>query len=293
MASFTFRVLCSVAIDGSLALLCGLMLTHHWLRASAARHWTFPLAPPAAVLVIAQTLQLVSTTAEFTGQTSLLTVCDAVPDMFNTHAGRVMMYASAMALLLLVCTVVAGFHARTLEIFRYVATIFLIACLTVRAGVGHAATETLFSFSQVLQCVHLVAMSVWSGGILVAGVLVAPRLASNVAPELDFPRYLAVLSRACTIAVVLVLLTGVTKSFVAVSGEPGWKLWSPWGLVLAAKVVCVLAALGLGVANRLRLRPDYVWSQVAIRSSTKLLRLEATAMAAVLILSATLGNLHL
>ena len=88
----------------------------------------------------------------------------------------------------------------------------------------------------------------------------------------------------------LVVLSGMVRGYTTIAGDFRALVHTSWGLALVAKLCMVVVALTLGAVNRLSLRQPE-WPKSRRLRSARVLRAEAVAMLAVLILSATLANL--
>ncbi len=270
------RVAVAAAADLGLSATCGLLLAAVWLRGSSER---IPLHGCATVLCVMSWAQLLMLGVTFSDSVSLRAILAVLPDVVGMHAGRVLLEVGLVssALLLWVCFV----GRRPVQIGG--AVVLLVVILSLRAATGHAAVDGDFSRAEVLEWVHLAAMAVWSGGVLVSGLLIAPRLRGGV----GLRGYVGELSRVSTWAVGVVVGSGVWKGYMAVDGD--LHLWREglWGVLLAVKVVSVAGVLGLGAWNRWMLRRDKHWDEAA---ALRTLRAEAWGMVAVLVLSAALAN---
>lgn len=315
--SFSLRALAAFCFDGSLAVATGVLLASAWLGPSSwlapSKEHRWPAAPihlmpalrlSAVVFLLASCSHLYLLTGDFTGQTKLLACLGEIPGMLHTHAG--LMDALLILVALLLCS--AALLGRRLDyrldrrldyrLDRYrVEPALLCASLVsvsllLHADTGHAAVQGNLTIDVLLQALHLGAMAVWSGGVLVSGLLVLP--AWPFAAPFDITElrgYMSRLSLASTWAVALVFATGVLKSYRTVGGELHTLLSGAWSYVLMAKVVLVVIALALGGLNRLWLGSAKPWDEAAVRRSGRALRLEAWCMLLVLALSAALGNL--
>lgn len=274
LGSLWLRALASLLVDGSIAMLCGVVLARLWLQRNQ------PIRPLlfSITLCIGSALQLLSLAAVFTGEPSLTAVLQSLPDIVATHAGTVL----ALNLVAAVVLLIAGALGQPL----FTAAALALA-IVLRAGVGHAATQQLLSWSQALQAVHVGSMAVWSGGVIVSGVAVLPQLRTAPAALVG---YLARLSRASTWAVVMVIVSGGTRAYPVIQPDLHAALHSAWGAVLAAKLLCVAAALALGYSNRRWLARNDC-SEAACTRVVRSLRVEAIAMLLILTLSGVLANL--
>jgi putative copper export protein len=279
--SFLVRFLASLLIDFSLAALAGLLLARRWIGKAPNGTALIPLAIPAGGLVFGLALQLLSLVATFTGQSGLPGLLTNLPDIGRTHAGSVLCLTLTAAILLLLVSM-------RYSLRNSFAVAALACCLLFRSGSGHSATEALVSLTQTLQFVHLASMAIWSGGVLVSGFLVMPRL---VAESRSVGAYLAALSRWSTWAVVLVALTGLCKAYLITSSNIPQALGTKWGFVLGLKICSVGAAVILGFLNRRLVSHLNRSMPTQLGLSVALLRAEAIAMTIILIASAALANL--
>jgi copper resistance protein D len=303
------RILTAVVGDADIAVFCGFILAMFWLRpaafprASASQDLSLPaLSWSAAILPPVLCVQLLLLSATFTGQTSLRAILAALPDVLSTHAGRIAAWTILAAIGLLGMTLLPLRNNKRLV----VCAIPLCACVLLRSASGHAAVDGDFTFAELLQLIHLSAMALWSGGVLVSGLLVLPRLAS-LATQIEatsfqagshpyngatpfLRRYLGSLSRLSLWAVLAVALSGLLKSYRALSGNPRLLSHGLWSWILIAKLACVAAALALGGVHHRWLASSAPWDNLANRRSVYALRAEACLMIVVLLLSAWLAN---
>jgi putative copper export protein len=284
--SFYLRACCSVAADLSMALLCGLMMARLWLRRSAEAILLPSLWMPAAAFAIAVAMQVVALAASFTGASSVRLLWMALPDIASTHPGTVLCLTLAAAVVLVILSALSRGGK------RYRAALFavLALCLILRSGSGHAATEAILSLPQALQFLHLAGMAVWSGGVMVSGFYLLPRL-QRAQQATVFRDGLASLSVSSTWAVIVTFLAGMAKTWIAAADNFPLLWHSTWTWVLLTKISCVCGALFLGFLNRRWLQTSRQPSVEDLSQPARLLRAEAVLMTLVLILSGLLGNL--
>lgn len=165
------------------------------------------------------------------------------------------------------------------------------------AGTGHAVMGigTARDVDVTGQAVHLVAASVWLGGLLPLGFLLR-----KVQTETD-PAWLAAAQSALSrfsqvglVAVAALLLTGLTASWSLV-GSIGALVDTDYGRVLLAKLAFVLAMIGLAATNRFWLMPrieaDSPSRRNAMLRLSRNVALEQALGLAVLVAVSLLGTL--
>lgn len=143
---------------------------------------------------------------------------------------------------------------------------------------GHAAsTEGLLgTVHRISDSIHMIAASLWIGGIAALGGLLFTRFNSRSAVPLDIlVGSLRMFSRVGTVAVSAVAVTGIVNSFAITQGDIGRVCGSTYGLLLATKIVLFIGMLGFAAINRWKLTPalENCVSQNQDQSTRNLLRL--------------------
>jgi copper resistance protein D len=163
------------------------------------------------------------------------------------------------------------------------------------AWMGHAAATEgpLAGVHLASDIVHVLAAGLWIGALAAfLPLLLAGR--QNSAERHALHRALRKFSGVGTGAVALLVLTGVINGWILVGPEQAMELGeTPYGRLLAAKLVLFLAMLGLAAANRFRLTP-MLGGALEPEATAKLKRnvaLETIAAFAILALVAWLGTL--
>ena len=297
----TISIFATALFDWSVALATGSLLAAHWLRSAG------PASPSAAIRVprmrSAALLMLLALAAQFyllvammTGQAGFADVLNAAPLVATTHAGRVTLATLGVALVLLVADLVKALRAPAV----FASLVVLI--LLLHSATGHAASDGDFTLAELLQFLHLAGIALWTGGVIVSGLFLVPKLlpepSSGSALPLDpllvpllAKAYLRALSRVSTGAVALVLLTGAYKGWTGLDHQLSGLLYSGWGRILLSKLGLVAVALALGALHRCWVRqPERAWTPQQTRTLAITLRLEAVALTLVLLLSAWLGS---
>jgi copper resistance protein D len=274
-------ILSTALFDWGLALATGSMLAGYWLRERPAVR--IPKIRSAAILMaIALGVQFYLTVASVTGQPGLADVLQSAPLVATTHAGGVALATLGVVLLLLL--------ADLLRLFRMPAVLAVLVALILvfHAATGHAAVAGDFSRAELLQFLHLSGMALWTGGVIVSGFFVLPRIASR--SPLD-RAYLQALSRLSTFAVAVVLLSGAYKGWTCLDRHLSGFLHTGWGRILLGKLVFVAVALALGWQHRRSIRqPERIWTPHQIRTLVATLRIEAVCLTLVILLSAWLAS---
>ena len=165
---------------------------------------------------------------------------------------------------------------------------------------GHAAaTEgAIGTVHRISDIAHMTAGAVWIGGIAAFALLLHPRVHAQGAARLALARRaLADFARVGTVAVAVIVVTGMVNGYAIFGADMAAMFVSTYGLLLAFKVALVAAMLIIAANNRWRLTPALEQSTDDLDSGTAWMRLrvsvalEATAAVMVLALVAWLGTL--
>lgn len=163
---------------------------------------------------------------------------------------------------------------------------------------GHAAaTEGSFGMAhRVSDIMHMIAAALWIGGIAAFGLMLRNPAPSDRHLEVA-ARSLAGFSRVGTVAVAIILLTGVFNGYVILGPDITTLFQSNYGMLLTAKLALFGAMLALAANNRWKLTPALERETIADGTKTTWGRLrlsvllEAATGAAILALIAWLGTL--
>jgi copper transport protein len=148
-------------------------------------------------------------------------------------------------------------HERVWWIWRLCgAALAVVMAMTVAAD-GHAGAGRYSAVATLATTAHIVAMSVWIGGLALSWAVVLP-----ADPEADLDHWSAVAGTS----VVVIVASGVFQAWRQVA--PPESLWSTgYGLTLCAKVAVVTAMLGLAYRARRRLGRGPLRRTVAIEAT--------------------------
>ncbi|MFC3379960.1 copper resistance D family protein [Rugamonas sp. CCM 8940] len=160
-----------------------------------------------------------------------------------------------------------------------------------RATMGHAGEAGFWSLPLAAESLHLAAIALWTGVVLLSACFVfnGARLAGAAADGGRTARYLERMSQAAVLALVVIAATGVYSGWHRV-GTGGNLLHTAYGLTLLAKLGLVGLAVALGGYNKLVGLPAAARSERGLRLVRTVLRMEALLLLAVLLAAALLTS---
>jgi len=265
---------------------------------AAALRWARPLLLAAgAALAIASLLQIAAQSIALSGSFAeglkRETLEAVVAYMPQGKAALARAAAAILAMLALLLVPAGRLRLGIAAGFGAAATVSLV-------WMGHAAaTEgALGPLHRLSDGLHVLAAAVWIGALaaFLALLLARPRSAEA---QHALHTALAGFAGVGTAAVAVLLATGAVNSWILVGPDRIASLWTtPYGRLLALKVVLFLAMLGFAAANRYRLTPALARSLARTRDADaelaalrRSLTVEATLGVGVLLLVAWFGTL--
>ena len=159
----------------------------------------------------------------------------------------------------------------------------LAAFLYSRSMVSHAAADGDIGLAIIIDWIHLMAISAWSGEVIVAGLATL----AFEGPQNSVADHVRALSSSATVALAVVVATGGYSAWHNV-GSSANLAGSPYGATLLLKLACVAAAVGLGAHNRFFVMPS-VLAGASARRFMLVLRVEGAVLMVVLVLAALLS----
>lgn len=276
--------------DIAYGALAGALLNCLWLERNTIcnRRLRICLIVCSVILLVGLPLQFLLLSASMTGDSSWTDSWRAMPDVASTHSGHAVIMGFCFVPCLLVFSLFrASLRQTRLVLIGIALEVGFIAC---RALNGHAAADGDFTVREGIQFLHLSAIASWGGGILVAGLITIPHLAS-VSESNDIARFGKRLSQSVSIALAVVILSGIYNSWKGLGGSLSPLPNSDWGRMLILKLSFVLLALGQGVRVRLLLRTGGPWTPSRTMTMRRWVRIEALCMLLVFICSAWLASL--
>lgn len=263
-------------VDFGFAWLVGSWFGRRWLQAANV--------PPASYQEVLRQLDLAaaglvvaSSAAAFWAATAVMggfQLAEAGPMLWTMlattsfgHAGAVGLAAIA---LLLLCRLIdrSGRAADG-------AVLLLLAVFTVtRASMGHAGEEGFLSMPLAAESVHLFAIALWVGMVMVSGWFVLDRVKVDRA---KMSAYLDAMSNVAMVAVTTIVATGLYSAWHRV-GTAEHLVGTDYGITLLVKVILVVFAIALGGYNKFFGLPAATNSAEGQRTVRFVLRLEAVAV---------------
>lgn len=211
------------------------------------------MAVAAGTLIAAQVVLLWLEAAAM-ADVPLADAMPAIADVLRgTHFGAVWMFGFAGSAAVLALSALWPSHgARKIQVAAL--AIVLAAFAYTRSLISHAAGHGDFGFTVILDWIHLLLVSAWVGEVLVATMLVLPRLNAAVDAERSAAPFALALSRSATVVLGGVLVTGVVKAWQSV-GSLDNLVGNAYGNALTIKLALVAVAIGLGGFNRFLVLP--------------------------------------
>ncbi|HKN18508.1 MAG TPA: CopD family protein [Dissulfurispiraceae bacterium] len=177
-------------------------------------------------------------------------ICSVLPIvLFRTHYGHVWLVRIATIMLMTIMLAVGG-RARDSRIFQLIMLTFaLVTSMTISAS-GHASDKGDFSIYEIMDWLHLIAVSVWGGGLFVLSIVILPGLTgSDDRQEVLIADVSRRFSRMAGIAVGIVTITAIYNYLVYV-GSFHALMMTPYGLTIIVKIILLFILVNLGGFNR-------------------------------------------
>jgi len=294
MDNFLFlpRALAAAVSDITFAASFGLVIVRLWLQSDNEErlhgHLQRGLELCVAAMLLALAAQTYLLTATMIGSSGFAAVRGQFADvMTGTHAGRVLLSNCCVTLALLGLLLVRHRWSSRTKIWTLLAVLIILAAI--RAVTGHPASDGDFRLPEFVQFFHLISIAIWAGGIIAAGFFVLPALL-RAQQNGVIVAFLLTLSKAVTIALLVVVLSGIYNSYHGLDGSVAPLLRTQWGVLLDLKAFLVCIAVAMGASNRRMLRRGRALSALQISRLTMVLRVEGMVMVLILLVSALLAN---
>lgn len=279
----------ALLLNAGFAWLVGSWLARRWMSASAVGRDRYEPALRKADLLaaglgaISSAGALLAATAVM-GGVGLREACPMLWMMISStaygHAGIITVLAMGALFLLRL----SGGTRRAVEpVVLLALAIFAIT----RASMGHAGEEGLWTITLAAEAIHLLAIGVWTGAVLVSAWHVLHPSVIGAASGQATDRYLDLMSQAAMVAVIAIAITGVYSGWHRV-GSPEHLAHTTYGITLLAKLALVLAAIALGGYNKYAGLPAAGRSVAGVRLARAVLQVESFVLFGVLLAAAVL-----
>jgi putative copper resistance protein D len=171
--------------------------------------------------------------------------------LFRTHFGHIWL-VKVSALLALGIVFTAGMRNRTKRAYLFLPLILCIVISMTESASGHASDAGDFSLPEFWDWLHLIAASVWGGGLFALSTSVLPALEKRGWNQEEAWVTAGIARRFSAMAVAAVGLIAVTAfcNSVLYVGSFAALVKTPYGRTATLKLLLFVAVIGLGVFNR-------------------------------------------
>lgn len=281
------QVLAAFVLSIGYCWLLGSLAVRTWLlgRGAAA-----PLAPAlrgddltaAGVAILGAVLVLVAGAAAMSGL-PLLASHQALLPMLGTGFGR-----TGLALLAALCAYLALRWYVAAPAWWPAELGLLLLVTLVRSSMGHAGEAGLLTPVHVAEALHLAGIGAWVGIVLLSAGPVLAGHTPLLAPGAGSNRYLARMSAAAMLAVLVVAVTGLYSAWHRLGDGAALLPATAYVLALALKLSMVAVALGLGGFNKWHGLPLAAREPTRLAVVRAVLQIEAGVLLAALLAAAWL-----
>ncbi|MFC0696423.1 copper resistance D family protein [Paraburkholderia humisilvae] len=180
----------------------------------------------------------------------------------------------------------------------WLVTVGMVAYLLSKAATSHAADAGDFTARGVVHVVHLAATALWAGGVIVGVPAVSCWGKSTLDTPVRRATFYTRLSQLATVALGLVIVTGIYDVTQDTQDLTAPLLSVPYGRIMTCKLAFVSLAILLGGYNRLT-HLQYLRATAsdggsayrdAHRKFDRVLAIEAAVMVVILTIAAVLGH---
>ncbi len=249
--------------------------------------WRVSAAASLAWLVL-QAIYLPLQTSAMSGLPLSSALAEMPVVLSASHYGAMWLIGVAAGLAAWIVSSMAARNRLADAIANLLVVMALTAMAYAHAGTSHAADGGNFSAAELVQTVHLLAISVWVGVVVVAAWPL--RRAFAATPDRaagDTSR----LSHLATLAFPVALGTGIANAYWGLGGSLASLTSGLWGWLLCVKVIAVVGILMIAALNRLRyLQHVRRGDPDALTVFRRLLGIEAWLMIGVMVIAAALGH---
>jgi putative copper resistance protein D len=187
--------------------------------------------------------------AEMSGQ-PLSAAFSVLPMVVSrTHLGHVWFIRITALTILSILAIGGGRHRESRPFILSMLCLLGLVAMTKSAS-GHGADAGDFSLAEMMDWLHLMAVSFWGGGILVLSAAILPELAGTGGPSAaPLAGIAGRFSRLAGVAVGIIAITSLYNAWSLV-GSFGALFKAPYGWTVIAKAILFFLLICLGAFNR-------------------------------------------
>lgn len=296
-SSLLLRACVAAVFDVAYAVSAGILLNRLLLASSnpcaCERQLRICLIVSVSVMLVTGLVQLLLLSAAMTGDLSWKLAWSSLPDVLTTHAGHTLLMSCSFIPLLLLLSIFPWTMKHRAGTWLGIA--LFLGVTVYRSALGHAASDGDFTIREMMQFLHLCSIAVWGGGVAVSGLALVPQSIATAQPE-EILAFVRRLSRTVTVALIVVVLSGIYNAWRGLGGSLVLLPQTAWGRMLTVKVGIVFITFFQGARVRFLLqskRSPNTDRALLVYQIGRWLRVEAILMICVLIVSGWLANLPL
>ncbi len=213
-----------------------------------ARDRLWPLMNTSLTVIFAASIvDLLMRAAEMSGKPFPVVLPVLPTVLFRTHFGAVLIIRLAALFLAIATLLITGRHRDSKRCFLFILVLMVIVVLT-ESATGHPSDKGDFTIPELMDALHLFAISIWGGGLLVLSAVILPVLISHGDQQL-FASVAARFSRIAGYAVGVIVATSIYNAWSYV-GSIGGVLHTSYGQIVLLKIILFFLLLQLGALNR-------------------------------------------
>jgi putative copper export protein len=208
-----------------------------------------------AVMLASTLVDLLSRTAEMSGEPFMSAFTEVPTVLLKTHAGTVWLIRAACLVLSGLLIVIGRRQQRSRAVLILLALLCAAMSFTESAS-GHAADKGDFTVSEFVDWLHLLASSVWAGGLFVLSLLVLPGLRPAGGASVDHfvGSLITRFSRLAGLSAFIVVMTASYNAWQYV-GSLTAAVRTIYGLTVTVKVALLFLLLLLAAFHRYAMVP--------------------------------------
>jgi putative copper export protein len=236
-------------------------VTRYFLSCKALLINIWRLLAVCIILLVLSSFILLFTRAAEMSSLPLATILPVLPKvLFKTHYGQVWLVRVTVIIALWISLLIGKQRLDSRAVPAFMLVVAAVLAFT-RSASSHAADAGHLKLPEIMDWLHLMAASLWGGGLLVLSTVLLPKVIKYSNQRLTVVADIAQrFSALAGVALAGVILTGVYNAWLQVgSFQALWK--SPYGQTLISKLLLLVVLIMLGASNRYISIPLLKWSE--------------------------------